>query len=85
MAAFALAMAGTQIHGQAVTEKKTPDPKSAKDMPDKKYEDFDKVTKGAKEIDGLFKLWHKDENLYMEIKFDPGFPGKDPPIVDGKT
>jgi predicted TIM-barrel fold metal-dependent hydrolase len=23
-------------------------------------------------------------NLYMEIKFDPGFPGKDPPIVDGK-
>ena len=23
-------------------------------------------------------------NLYMEIKYDPGFPGKDPPIVDGK-
>jgi len=23
-------------------------------------------------------------NLYMEIKYDPGFPGMDPPIVDGK-
>jgi predicted TIM-barrel fold metal-dependent hydrolase len=23
-------------------------------------------------------------NLYMEIKYDPGFPGKDPPIVDGR-
>ena len=23
-------------------------------------------------------------NLYMEIKYDPNFPGKDPPIVNGK-
>ena len=23
-------------------------------------------------------------NLYMEIKYDPGAPGKNPPVVDGK-
>ena len=30
------------------------------------------------------RLLQAHPNLYMEIKFDPGFPGKDPPIVDGK-
>src|SRR5713101_8266138 len=30
------------------------------------------------------RLLKAHANLYMEIKFDPGFPGKDPPIVDGK-
>jgi predicted TIM-barrel fold metal-dependent hydrolase len=30
------------------------------------------------------RLLRAHPNLYMEIKFDPGFPGKDPPIVDGK-
>ena len=30
------------------------------------------------------RLLQAHANLYMEIKFDPGFPGKDPPIVDGK-
>src|SRR5437016_3417457 len=30
------------------------------------------------------RLLQTHPNLYMEIKFDPGFPGKDPPIVDGK-
>ncbi len=34
----------------------------------KKFEDFDKVTKGAKEYDGLFKLYQKDENLYLELR-----------------
>jgi predicted TIM-barrel fold metal-dependent hydrolase len=29
-------------------------------------------------------MLQRHPNLYMEIKFDPGFPGKDPPIVDGK-
>src|SRR5262249_13838982 len=38
--------------------------------PEKKFEDFDKVVKGAKEIDGLFKLWQKDETLYAEIRRD---------------
>ncbi len=39
------------------------------DLPDsKKFEDFDKVVKGAKEHDGLFKLHHKDDKLYAEIK-----------------
>ncbi len=37
---------------------------------EKKFEDFDKVVKGAKEEDGLFRLYHKDENLYAEIRPD---------------
>src|SRR5215469_2449437 len=40
------------------------------DQPAKKFEDFDKVVKGAKEYDGLFKLHQKDEHLYAEIKPD---------------
>jgi hypothetical protein len=34
----------------------------------RKFEEFDKAVKGAKEYDGLFKLYHKDENLYAEIQ-----------------
>jgi hypothetical protein len=34
----------------------------------KKFEEFDKAVKGAKEYEGLFKLYHKDENLYAEIQ-----------------
>jgi predicted TIM-barrel fold metal-dependent hydrolase len=30
------------------------------------------------------RLLQAHPNLYMEIKYDPNFPGKDPPIVDGK-
>jgi hypothetical protein len=37
---------------------------------DKKFEDLDKLVKGAKEYDGLFKLYQKDENLYAEIRQD---------------
>jgi hypothetical protein len=37
---------------------------------EKQFEDFDKVVKGAKEYDGLFKLYQKDENLYAEIRQD---------------
>ncbi|SRR5579883_524702 len=34
----------------------------------KKFEDFDKVVKGATVHEGLFKLYHKDENVYMEVQ-----------------
>jgi hypothetical protein len=37
---------------------------------EKKFEDFDKVIKGAKPYEGLFRLYHKDENLYAEIRSD---------------
>lgn len=37
-------------------------------QPEKKYEDFDKVTKGAKEYEGLFKLYHKEDHLFAEIQ-----------------
>ena len=30
------------------------------------------------------RLFQAHPNLYMEIKYDPNFPGKNPPIVDGK-
>jgi hypothetical protein len=32
-----------------------------------RYPDFNTVVKGAKEYEGMFKLYQKDENLYMEI------------------
>ena len=44
--------------------------------PEKKFEDFDKVVKGAKEYEGLFKLYQKDDHLYAEIQphqFDQPF------------
>jgi hypothetical protein len=39
-------------------------------LPEKKFPDFEKVVKGAKEIDGLFKLWFndKEDQLFAEIK-----------------
>ena len=35
---------------------------------DKKYRDFNEVTKGAERLDGLFTLFRKDDHLYAEIK-----------------
>jgi hypothetical protein len=35
---------------------------------DKKFEDFAKVVQGAKEYEGLFKLYHKEDRLYAEIQ-----------------
>src|SRR5262245_3394252 len=32
-----------------------------------KFGDFNKLVKGAKEIDGLFKMYQKDDHVYMEI------------------
>ncbi|HTU21971.1 MAG TPA: zinc-dependent metalloprotease, partial [Gemmataceae bacterium] len=37
---------------------------------DKKFESFDKVVKGAKQYDGLFRLFQKDEHLYAEVRQD---------------
>src|SRR5437016_5132986 len=33
-----------------------------------KFGDFSKLVKGAREIDGLFKLHQKDDHVYMEIQ-----------------
>jgi hypothetical protein len=41
---------------------------AASTPPEKKYEDFNKVIQGAKEYDGLFKLYRKDDHLYAEIQ-----------------
>src|SRR6516164_3545810 len=45
-------------------------PPASHDDSAKKFEDFDKVVKGAKEYDGLFKMYQKDEHLYVEIRPD---------------
>ena len=39
---------------------------------------------GFRSPDMMRGMLQRHSNLYLEIKFDPGFPGKDPPIVDGK-
>ena len=41
-------------------------------------------TIGFRTPDLMRPLLQRHPNLYMEIKYDPGFPGKDPPIADGK-
>jgi hypothetical protein len=38
------------------------------DMDRPRLQDFNTVVKGAKEYDGLFKLYQKDDRLYMEIQ-----------------
>ncbi len=36
--------------------------------PEKKFEDFDQLVHGAKEYEGLFHLYQKDDRLYAEIQ-----------------
>src|SRR5262249_27656062 len=55
------------IVAAASTAQDGPGPMAA---PEKKYEDFNRVVAGAKQIDGLFKLHLKDEHLYAEIRPD---------------
>src|SRR5262245_8126809 len=38
------------------------------DAPERKFPDFDKLVKGAREYEGLFHLYQKDETLYAEIR-----------------
>jgi predicted TIM-barrel fold metal-dependent hydrolase len=39
---------------------------------------------GYRTVELSRRMLRAHPNLYMEIKFDPGFPGKNPPLVDGK-
>jgi predicted TIM-barrel fold metal-dependent hydrolase len=41
-------------------------------------------TLGYRTPQAMRELLQRHPNLYMEIKYDPGFPGKDPPIADGR-
>ena len=40
------------------------------EAPEKKFEDFEKLIKGAKQYDGLFRLYQKDDNLFAEVRPD---------------
>ena len=53
--------------GNAPAAKPTPE---AADPDAPKFEDFDKVVKGAKKLDGLFTLYHKADSgkLFLEVK-----------------
>ncbi len=72
MAALVVGQPGTPP--RAVSQDLTLQPKSGlgihgPGMPGaNKYEDFIKVTQGAKEYEGLFKLYHKEDQLYAEIQ-----------------
>ncbi len=70
--AAALLLAGwmdSPFRGQAQPSQTTSSAKTtAKDDGTPKLPDFDKLVKGAKEHDGLFKLYEKGENVYAEIK-----------------
>src|SRR5437868_1268415 len=57
-AAMALALAGPA----GPTQAQQPAPA------EKKFDDFDNVVKGAKEYEGLFHLYLKDDRLYAEIQ-----------------
>lgn len=50
-------MHSAKVHGQG-------------EVAEKKFEDFDKVVKGAKEYEGLFRLHLKEDKLYAEIRPD---------------
>jgi hypothetical protein len=38
------------------------------DPSEKRYEDFEKVVKGARKYEGLFTLHHKEDRIYLEIR-----------------
>lgn len=71
VAAFLLSGTRVPVFSQQTPPVPTPlttKPPGLPDSPDKRFEDFASVTKGAKEYDGLFKLHHKDDKVYMEIQ-----------------
>ena len=61
---FALLALGLQSQEPATGQT----PPVLPDPPEKKFGDFAVLVKGAKEYDGLFKLHHKDDQLYAEIQ-----------------
>src|SRR5205807_8331464 len=70
-----LILSGPATNPAAVSQELTVSPKagvpsgpSASTPAEKKYEDFNKVTQGAKEHEGLFKLYLKDDHLFAEIQ-----------------
>jgi hypothetical protein len=53
------------LGGAAARAAEAPEPPA-----EKKFEDFDKLTKGAQVLEGLFRLHHKDDHVYAEIRPD---------------
>ena len=66
MRTLTLILAGGLLLGPGCSQPRLEPPKD--DEPEKKFPDFDKTVKGAKEYDGLFKLYHKDEHVFAEIR-----------------
>jgi Met-zincin/Domain of unknown function (DUF5117)/Domain of unknown function (DUF5118) len=63
LAVVALVLGAAPLFAQS-----SPPRASAPQADEKKFEDFDKVVKGAKQYEGLFKLYQKDDKLYAELR-----------------
>ena len=59
---------------EPATAKSKATPGRTKAQDEKKFRDFNEVTKGSEKIDGFFTLHRKDEHLYAEIKPQPARP-----------
>jgi len=68
-----LAVAGVALYASPRTPAQVPDGDGPFDFPpgmrrpDPRIAEFQNISKGAKVHEGLFKLYHKDENLYAEL------------------
>lgn len=58
---------GTPLAVSQVPEPGEDGPGDGFRRPDMRIAEFARITKGSKQYDGLYKLYQKDENLYMEI------------------
>jgi hypothetical protein len=56
------------VKGSDAAVDKSKDIRGREPEGEKKFRDFNDVTKGSEKIDGLFTLHRKDEHLYAEIK-----------------
>ena len=66
---LALGIAGPSRNAAAESEAKSSDAQKEKASTPKKFQDWDKLTKDAKKLEGLFTLYYdaKEQKLFMEI------------------
>jgi hypothetical protein len=64
---FLLFVSGPPLAVSQVPEPADDGPGDGFRRPDARVAEFARITKGAKQYDGLYKLYQKDDNLYMEI------------------
>ncbi len=65
---LALGIGLTCLCSHSVTAQNTGGVSVTAKQPDKKFPDFESVVKDAKVYEGLFTVYHKDENAYLELQ-----------------